>query len=79
MLFAYILSIGRIFKLYFCSCWVCLSLHRFVYLLCYIALYNVILKVYFFVFDSTGNNSFSTHKFHLMVNTAKILVHPYEK
>ena len=28
---------------------------------------------------STGNNNFSTHKFHLMVNTAKILVHPYEK
>ena len=29
--------------------------------------------------DSTGNDSFSTHKFHLMVKMAKILVHPYEK
>ena len=49
------------------------------FLLCYIALYNFILKVYFFILDITGNNSFFTHKFHLMFNTAKILVHPNEK
>ena len=30
----------------------------FSFLLCYIALYNIILKVYFFVLDSTSNNSF---------------------
>ena len=34
------------------------------FLLCYIARYNIILKVYFFILDSTGNNSFSTRKFH---------------
>ena len=49
------------------------------FLLCYTALYNIILKVYFFILNSTGNNGVSTHKLHLMVNMAKILVHPYEK
>ena len=81
MLFASILSIGRILLSFFVLLLFLLSLpkltsFRFSYA---ILLYNIILKVYFFILDSTGNNSFSIHKFHLMINKAKILVHPYEK
>ena len=49
------------------------------FLVCYTALYNTILKVYFLILDSTGKNSFSTYKFHSIVNTAKILVHSHDK
>ena len=35
MIFAYRLSSGRIFILYFCSYWICLSLHLFISLMLY--------------------------------------------
>ena len=73
MLFPYILSIGRVFHAESAKA------NIVSFLLCYIALYNIILKVYFFNLDSTANNSLSTHKFHSVVNTAKILVHSHEK
>ena len=52
MLFVYILSIGRIFILNFCSSWICLC---FLFRFCYAKLLLItILKVYFYIIYSTA-------------------------
>ena len=70
------LSIGRIFILLLLLSLPKLTSLRFSYA---VLLFIIILKVYFLYRLWYGNDSFSSHKFHLMVNTANILAHPNEK